>query len=544
MRTRAGFRHRQCMARAFMGAAISATVAAAHAATPSRITEVTLYPDSATVVRTATVAPGARSVELTCLPPTFDPQSLRVEGDAAVRVGDIRTESVPSEGAGCARTALEAQIRALEEQRAALDVQLRANALTETYLKGVSERASGDARAPATDFSTLGKTADALTRSAQEVFARQEQLKRRDSELQAQLNALQQTQRPRAATTDTVQTIRIALAAPRGGEVRVSYQTTRAGWRPAYQASLEPGRSEVIVERQAAVAQATGEDWHAVRMRLSTGQPRTAPRGPEPLPWHLNIQQPQPVTVQRYELLARAPAPAPALAVSMVSANGTDTDNAPLFQVSTIESTFATEFDVPGAVDLPSDAQKATFSLTSQTLPATLAARSTPHLDSAAYLVATIDRPEGIWPAGNMQLRREGTVVGNTFWNPAGEDERLTLPFGRDDLVSVKVETPKSFQRSVGLLDHRNESQIASVYTVRNSHREPVSIEVLEATPTSESEDIKIRATFSPDPTQHDWEKRAGVVAWQRTLKPGESVRLSAEYLISYPKDARVNGLR
>ncbi len=544
MRTRAGFRHRQCMARAFMGAAISATVAAAHAATPSRITEVTLYPDSATVVRTATVAPGARSVELTCLPPTFDPQSLRVEGDAAVRVGDIRTESVPSEGAGCARTALEAQIRALEEQRAALDVQLRANALTETYLKGVSERASGDARAPATDFSTLGKTADALTRSAQEVFARQEQLKRRDSELQAQLNALQQTQRPRAATTDTVQTIRIALAAPRGGEVRVSYQTTRAGWRPAYQASLEPGRSEVIVERQAAVAQATGEDWHAVRMRLSTGQPRTAPRGPEPLPWHLNIQQPQPVTVQRYELLARAPAPAPALAVSMVSANGTDTDNAPLFQVSTIESTFATEFDVPGAVDLPSDAQKATFSLTSQTLPATLAARSTPHLDSAAYLVATIDRPEGIWPAGNMQLRREGTVVGNTFWNPAGEDERLTLPFGRDDLVSVKVETPKSFQRSVGLLDHRNESQIASVYTVRNRHREPVSIEVLEATPTSESEDIKIRATFSPDPTQHDWEKRAGVVAWQRTLKPGESVRLSAEYLISYPKDARVNGLR
>ncbi|MEF9387036.1 DUF4139 domain-containing protein [Ralstonia solanacearum species complex bacterium KE056] len=537
------------MARAFMGAAISATVAAAHAATPSRITEVTLYPDSATIVRTATVAPGARSVELTCLPPTFDPQSLRVEGDAAVRVGDIRTESVPSEGAGCARTALEAQIRALEEQRAALDVQLRANALTETYLKGVSERASGDTRAPATDFSTLGKTADALTRSAQEVFARQEQLKRRDSELQAQLNALQQTQRPRAATTDTVQTIRIALSAPRGGEVRVSYQTTRAGWRPAYQASLEPGRSEVIVERQAAVAQATGEDWHAVRMRLSTGQPRTAPRGPEPLPWHLHIQQP--VTTPHYERIAPAPMAAPALAVSMVSEpklgrnnNSAGTDDAPLFQVNTIEGTFATEFDVPGAVDLPSDAQKATFSLTSQTLPATLAARSTPHLDSAAYLVAMIDRPEGIWPAGNMQLRREGTVVGSTFWNPAGEDERLTLPFGRDDLVSVKVETPKSFQRSVGLLDHRNESQIASVYTVRNRHREPVSIEVLEATPTSESEDIKIRATFSPDPTQHDWEKRTGVVAWQRTLKPGESVRLSAEYLISYPKDARVNGLR
>ncbi|MBB6592607.1 DUF4139 domain-containing protein [Ralstonia solanacearum] len=543
------------MACARMGAAISAAVVmtvvtTAHAATPSRITDVTLYPDSATVVRTATVAPGARSVELTCLPPTFDPQSLRVEGDSAIRVGDIRTETIPSAGAGCAQTALAAQIRALEEQRAALDVQLRANALTETYLKGVSEHASGDARAPATDFSTLGRSADALTRSAQDVFARQEQLKRRDSELQAQLDALRQTQRPGAATPETVQTIRIALAAPRGGEVRVSYQTTRAGWRPAYQASLAPDRAEVIVERQATVAQATGEDWHAVRMRLSTGQPRTAPRGPQPFPWRLNIQPPQQVTAQRNEWMVPAPVAATSLARSVAPSrkfgrnNSTDTDDTPLFQVSTIEGTFATEFEVPGAVDLPSDAQKATFSLTSQTLPATLAARSTPHLDSAAYLVATIDRPEGIWPAGNMQLRREGTVVGSTLWNPAGEDERLTLPFGRDDLVSVKVETSKTFQRSVGLLDNRNERQITSVYTVRNRHREPVSIEVLEATPTSESEDIKIRATFSPEPTQRDWEKLAGVVAWQRTLKPGESARLSAEYLISYPKDARVSGLR
>ncbi len=527
-----------------MGAAISATVSVAHAATPSRITDVTLYPDSATVVRTATVAPGARSVELTCLPPTFDLQSLRVEGDATVRVGDIRTETVPSEGAGCARTELATQIRALEEQRAALDVQLRATALSETYLKVVSEHTSSDGRAPATDFSTLGKATEALMRNAQDVFARQEQIKRRTSELEAQLDALRQTQSARAATANTVQTVRISLAAPRGGELRISYQTTRAGWRPAYQASLEPGRPAVIVERQAAVAQATGEDWHGVRMRLSTGQPRTTPRGPDPVPWRLDVVRPQPAMAQHYEWMAPAPVMAVAPAPKLGRNNSTGADDMPLFQVSTIQSTFATEFEVPGTVDLPSDAQKVTFSLASQTLPATLAARSTPSLDSAAYLVAMIDRPEGIWPAGNMQLRREGAVVGSTFWNPAGEDERLTLPFGRDDLVSVKVETPKTFQRSVGLLDNRNERQIASVYTVRNRHREPVSIEILEATPTSESEDIKVRASFSPDPAQRDWEKRPGVVAWQQTLKPGESVRLSAEYLISYPKDVRVSGLR
>lgn len=111
----------------------------AQAATPSRITDVTLYPDSATVVRTATVAPGARSVELACLPMTFDADSLRVEGDSSIRVGDVRVESVPREGSGCARTALDTQIRALEDQRAALGVQIQANALSASYLKAVSE---------------------------------------------------------------------------------------------------------------------------------------------------------------------------------------------------------------------------------------------------------------------------------------------------------------------------------------------------------------------------------------------------------------------
>ena len=260
----ARFQHRQRVACAALGAIASAAAVTAQAATPSRITDVTLYPDSATVVRTATVAPGARSVELACLPMTFDADSLRVEGDSSIRVGDVRVESVPSEGSGCARTALDTQIRALEDQRAALGVQIQANALSASYLKAVSERTGGDGRAPATDFSTLGRATDALARNAQDVFTRQEQLKKRDTELKAQLDALQRTH---GSASSTLRTVRIAVAAPRGGELRVSYQTSRAGWRPAYQASVDSVRSNVVVERQATLAQSTGEDWRGVHLR-------------------------------------------------------------------------------------------------------------------------------------------------------------------------------------------------------------------------------------------------------------------------------------
>ncbi|WP_296223528.1 DUF4139 domain-containing protein [Ralstonia sp. UBA689] len=518
-----------------------AATSLSHAATPSRITEITLYPDSATIVRTTSVAPGARSVELTCLPPTFDADSLRVEGDNSIRVGDVRVETMPSEGSGCTKTALETQIRTLQDQRTALDVQIKANALSASYLKAVSERTGGDGRAPATDFSTLGRATDALTRNAQEVFTRQEQLQKRDAELKARLDALQQTH---GSGSSTLRTVRIAVAAPRGGELRVSYQTSRAGWRPAYQASVDSVRSSVIVERQATIAQATGEDWRGVRLRLSTGQPRNRPRGPEPYAWQLAIEPP-PQAKPYPAAPAAAMAPAPIAMEKVLTREARNSsDNTPLFDVNTVQTAFATEFEVPTTVELPSDAQKVTFTLASETLPAKLTARSTPRMDTSAYLIATLDRPQGIWPAGTLQLRRDGAVVGTTQWNPAGEDQKVTLPFGRDDLVTVVVETPKTFQRSVGLLDNRNERQLGALYTVRNRHRDAIDVQILEATPVSQSDDIKVRATFAPEPAKRDWEHRPGVIAWEQTIPAGESARFSADYLITYPKDARVTGLR
>ncbi|HWV04585.1 mucoidy inhibitor MuiA family protein [Ralstonia sp.] len=534
----ARFQHRQRVACTALGAIASAAAVTAQAATPSRITDVTLYPDSATVVRTATVAAGARSVELTCLPMTFDADSLRVESDSSIRVGDVRVESIPSEGSGCARTALDTQIRTLEDQRAALGVQIQANALSASYLKAVSERTGGDGRAPATDFSTLGRATDALARNAQDVFTRQEQLKKRDAELKAQLDALQ---RAHGSASSTLRTVRIAVAAPRGGELRVSYQTSRAGWRPAYQASVDSVRSNVVVERQATLAQSTGEDWRGVHLRLSTGHPRNTPRGPEPYAWQLDIQPPQAMPYPAAPAAAMAPAPKARFGRNNEQR---EADGESLFEVNAVQTAFATEFDVPGAAELPSDAQKVTLTLASETLPAKLAARSTPRLDTSAYLVATVDRPEGIWPAGNMQLRRDGAVVGSTQWNPAGEDQKVTLPFGRDDLVNVVVETPKTFQRSVGLLDNRNERQLAALYTVRNRHRDAIDVQILEATPVSQSDDIKVRSTFSPEPAKRNWERRPGVIAWEQTIPAGESARFSADYQITYPKDARITGLR
>ena len=63
-------------------------------AADSRITQVKVYPGSATVERVARVAAGSRSVTFACLPAGLDVQSLQVSADASVRVA-LRNVTCP-----------------------------------------------------------------------------------------------------------------------------------------------------------------------------------------------------------------------------------------------------------------------------------------------------------------------------------------------------------------------------------------------------------------------------------------------------------------
>src|SRR5258708_32729046 len=81
-------------------AAMSIGCGTAMAQEASRITGVTLYPGSATVERTARVAPGMTRLEISGLPANFDPQAGRVESDAGIRM----CEGSPQDGSSTARS--------------------------------------------------------------------------------------------------------------------------------------------------------------------------------------------------------------------------------------------------------------------------------------------------------------------------------------------------------------------------------------------------------------------------------------------------------
>ena len=510
---------------------------AAHAQAPdagaSRITAVKVYPGSATVERALRLAPGARQALFACLPAGLDAATLQVSGDAAVRIGELAVRQQPREllGQACA-SPLDDRVRALEDQIAALQAEGAGIGYAAGYFKSFENAASGaDGRATAP--AQIGATAQALRLHAREALTRQHQIKRQQEALERELKPLL-AERDRAAARDAhVSTVRVTLAAPQGGELRLSYQVRGPSWQPGYRATLDSATRRVRLERQAQVAQNTGEDWDGVQLTLSTGQPGAATQGPLPRPWRVGIEPP--VQAMPAPVMAAAPAPL----ARAVMAPAPMAEDMPSFDVGVFDRGFATEFVVPQRIQVPSSGQRVTLSLGEHVADAQFKVRTTPAQDATAYLIAELAAPPGVWPAGPVNLYRDGAYVGSGRFDSA-QLPRNGLAFGRDELVNVRMEQPERRDGTGGFIGNRNERRVSRLYTVENRHRDGITLQLLDAAPVPEHEDVRVESRYQPEPASKRWNDQPGSVLWQQPLGAGATQRFMAEHVITWPVDARL----
>jgi uncharacterized protein (TIGR02231 family) len=496
------------------------------AAATAPVVQVTLHPGAALVERHARVEAGRQRVEIGCLPADFDLGSLRVEGEG-VRIGDLTVQDVPAESAPeCRPQPLDERVRALEDRRAAIDAELQANETVLAYLR--------QPLPPAAVGATPVAAAETLRRAAQEALLRKIPLERQLQALDRELVPLR-ADRDRTAGTPR-RTLRFtADAAQAGMLLRIRYLVLRsAGWAPAYRARLDTARARVELERQAIVTQSSGEDWRGVRLTLSTADPRGAVAAPAPDLWRLSIAVPEaPAAVSR-NLMAPA--------AELAQARSREADD--LADPAVVQAVGATEFALAAPADLLHGAQKSTLVLERLELPVQLLVRSVPRREAQAYVTALAARPAGIWPRGPLQLQRDGTPTGTLpQWNPGEGREGWTLPFGRDERVRVEVQQLPEASGSAGFIGSRSERRYRWRYRVENRHAQPVQLELVEAPPVSTHEDIRVEARHEPPAAA--WQAdQPGVLAWRRELAPGSTASFEADYLVSWPKDARIRGLR
>lgn len=507
------------------------------AAPNAPVTRVVLYPGSALVERTANVRAGAQELQIVGLPASFDADSVQIEADAGIEIGElVWRDSARSAPLNAEEARLEKLVRQLSERVAQLDGERLAAERTLKYLDALAS--PGDAihdGNPQRVLDALRLGGVQAQRRILEIDSEKRDLER---ELQARQHDLERV-RPAVAA---VRQLDLRLNARRDGKVRLRYLFAEAGWRPAYRAKLDSDGRRVEIERLAQIAQRSGEDWSKVELALSTGQPQQRVAGPLPDPWNLSLRpEVRPEARAVMPMMAAAPAP---LAKRSAAADSAAADEAeePLFEVAETQSEFATEYAIPGRIDLPADGRKVAVALGRLQVPVELHAQVAPRQDKAAYLVAQGDLPEGVWPAGKLQIYRNGAYVGQTTWDPA-QETRLALPFGRDEKIKVAVRNLAADQARAGFVGQQAERRLADVFTVTNQHARPVDIRVIDASPVARDSQIEVDASFQPPVTDKDWDDRPGVVAWEQRLDAGAAASFTADYRIRWPKERKVIGL-
>ncbi|NHZ33230.1 mucoidy inhibitor MuiA family protein [Massilia sp. CCM 8692] len=514
------------------------------ASTNAPVTAVTLYPGSATVVRTAQVAAGATEVVIDGLPANFNLESVRVQAAPGIRVADVVSrDKAGSEAVNPLEAKLAGEIERLKDQKAVLDAEAKSAAIVKGYLERYNGGAADGARAQGPDNGkALAGVLDTLGRGASEALIKIQKLAVQQRELDKKIAALESDLAGLDPDGKQVRSMVVRLAAAKAGTLTISYQRDNAGWKPGYRASLDSAASRVDLERLATISQSTGEDWSNVKLTLSTSQPRLSPTGREPQPWLLGYYPPQPPQ----QMQAYAPAPAPVMSMERkqkVEITGSSIKRANEYDIAELQGVFATEFEVPGRVNLASDGRATSVTLSTLALPVTQHLRVTPRLEKFAIVMAEAARPEGVWPTGNMQLFRDGGYIGATQWN-LQDGEKALFSFGRDDLVKVSLDPVAGKTGSKGIFGGRATSVRADVFTLVNRHSTPVEMLVFDSSPVSTSEEVKVEAVFDPKPFTDTWEQRRGVVAWKKTLAAGASAKFQVEYKIDYPKEGSVSGLR
>jgi uncharacterized protein (TIGR02231 family) len=517
--------------------AVSSAVAA-----EAPIQSVTLYPGSATVERVVQVAPGATQVEITGLLANFDKDTVRLQADPGIQVGQVVTrDQARAESPSQREADLEAKVQALQDQVAAIDADIKSAQIVQGYLEKLGS-GGGDRPAPV-DAKNLAGTLDAIRKGAFDALERMRNDEAKKRVLVKQLDAAKRDfAKARAGARDS-RTITVQVAARQGGKLVLSYQVDRAGWKPTYRAALDANASTIDLERLATISQKTGEDWSNVRLRLSTGQPNLVVYAPDPSPWLLNYQPPVDAAMFRAMPAPSAPPPPPdERTIRPAEAVARDDYVAPILET---QGTFTTEFEVPARVTLASDGREIAVGLSRQMLKAEQRVLIAPRSgNDTAVVTARATRPDGVWLPGQIQLQRDGAYVGAQHWDPqAAGDGRFQFAFGRDPLVRVTVEHRDRKSGEVGFFNGANQRRIADTYVVTSTHRQPIDVLVLEPTPVSESDKVTVQTALRPEPDVRDWEHRRGLVGWTRTLKPNETARFDVDYVIDYPKEGYVQGL-
>jgi len=541
---------------ALLSAAAPLAAGAAHAAdidATSRIDSVVVFPDGAMVSRQAELSlpPGASTVLIKGLPAVLDPASVRVEAtaDGELAIGAVETRLSPGDAKPVLDPALEAKITALRDERDKVAARLDA---LEVKRKSIVRFSEFDPAKVGKDDKGLDpaawKTAwDAVGEELAKVNEESRVVRTKHTELADQLAALEQARqtptRPGAPKRDVV--IAVSANAPLKAGLTLTYRVSQAAWAPRYDARLDTGAkgraAALDLVRRAEITQRTGEDWDQATLSVSTVRTIGGTAAPDVTPLIVSFDDVVvPLAGGAQERASQPPRLKAMPAPTAPAPRAEDQVQAAKPVLATLEAgAFQASFKVPGRVSVPRDGSPKTFTLSETHLTPELIARTSPALDTSAFLdVAFIQNDDAPLLPGEVSIHRDGVYVGKGRFPLVAPGDKATLGAGRDDRIKVTRVPLRQKDSEPGWINSSRTQVTEFKTSIKNLHDTPIRMTVTDRLPVSDITQITVEplSTNTP-PTDKSVADKRGVMAWSFDLAAGEARDIRLGWRLRWPGD-------
>lgn len=525
---------------------------------PSRIIEVTVFPDRAQVTRLIELPlpAGATTVVVPGLPPGLMGESLRASGagESRLLLGAVETRLRHSqELTREEERRLKAEIEALGDRKRQIADRIAALRFKQGVIEAIGvafpKTRDEEGKSALPDPETWIKAWNALGEGAAEVRAEILAQEFESRDLDRQIAQKQKRLSQIATGSKASLEARIAVEADAAGtaSLRLTYQIGGASWRPIYDARLDAEAARVGLSQIGEVTQRTGEDWSDVALTLSTARPAIGAQAPELAAWFIDLyaraeQDKLESNRKRTGFLDLFET-----RVTEESAGATTADAPIPVEIATAEiaaGAFAAEYRIPGRVDVPADQSASKYLIQEHALKAELSVLAVPKLGPQAYLLAevTYGGEDALLP-GPVAVFRDGAFIGKSGLDLTRSGEEVQLSFGIDDRVRVEYQLVEGQRSSEGIISRDRRIERIYKVSVANLHKRPMAIEIQDQLPVSRDERIEVELLDdSTEPTARDLEDRTGVLAWRYDYAPGEEKKITFGYAVEFPEEVSVYG--
>ncbi|MGD2095315.1 MAG: mucoidy inhibitor MuiA family protein [Phycisphaerales bacterium] len=525
--------------------------------TTGAISKVTVYRGQALVTRTIDIdlPAGASELIVKDLPARIVSESIYAQTSDNVKVLSVRyREYAVRQDTREEVKQLDAQIEDVEYKIKCADRDLKH---FEHYGKMFDELKSFTVTAEHADlnrglltYEPIEKLAELIERKALEYHKRITELQDKLAELAKEKELLQRKRNQLQAgysRTERQAVLFLNNDSGRKASIELSYLVNGANWQQQYNLRANPQKSNVLIEYNAVVNQASGENWDGVALSLSTAQPTMVAAPPILEPMLVGLSRPAQVQqveqiqwdfdrTRQYQMNRRANFQKGIAATKELNQLAIDNQTfifnssrrqlqqykQQIAELSRTEGLSVT-YNLPGKLTLPSRNDQQLITIASINTKADFTLIATPLLTDYVYLQAEIlNDSETVFLPGQASIFRNGEFVGKGNMPQVTIGEKFTAGFGIDSQVQVtrEIEDKKTRIQGGNQID-TYEYRIA----LSNYKNKTVELRLLDRLPYTDNTSIKIELGKTEPQLSSDSEylrtvRKKGILRWDLELKP------------------------